>query len=209
MVKQPFSLPNKSYTFYDYFEMKAEVQDILAFFGYSFEVVEYHFPQKVHKLPYLTELQARLKRSLPFVILTTEAARREFLIAPVLQEILPETQAKVRTEYPIEVNNYLKGTLDYYLQGQHNILVIEAKQGDLLHGFTQLAVELVALDQWLEPSGDLLYGAVTMGEVWRFGLLDRQQKRVIQDLNLYAVPMNLAEIMQILIGILGSVATKE
>jgi hypothetical protein len=45
------------------------------------------------------------------------------------------------------VNEFLRGNLDYYLQGAHNIVVIEAKQADLTKGFTQLAVELIALDQ--------------------------------------------------------------
>ena len=40
----------------------------------------------------------------------------------------------------------LKGSLDYYLYSVGKLLVIEAKNADLAKGFTQLAVELIALD---------------------------------------------------------------
>lgn len=46
------------------------------------------------------------------------------------------------------VNEQLKSTLDYYLQSQdQELLVIEAKNADMQRGFTQLAVELIAVDQ--------------------------------------------------------------
>jgi hypothetical protein len=36
-------------------------------------------------------------------------------------------------------------------------------------GFTQLAAELIAISEVEE--GDVFYGAVTIGDVWRFGRL--------------------------------------
>ncbi|NET61595.1 MAG: hypothetical protein F6K47_37385 [Symploca sp. SIO2E6] len=54
--------------------------------------------------------------------------------------------------------SWLKGTLDYYFP---DLLVIEAKRDNLDHGFTQLAVELIALDQWINSESPILYGAVT------------------------------------------------
>jgi len=57
--------------------------------------------------------------------------------------------------------------LDYLLRSQKNLLVIEAKNDDLTRGFTQLAVELIALAEVEE--NNILYGAVTIGDVWRFG----------------------------------------
>ncbi|MBC6475220.1 MAG: hypothetical protein GDA48_22385 [Hormoscilla sp. GM102CHS1] len=58
------------------------------------------------------------------------------------------TQAQLRIEYPLKVNDRLKGDLDYYLYTRSIILVVEAKNADLSRGFTQLAMELIALDIW-------------------------------------------------------------
>lgn len=104
----------------------------------------------------------------------------------------------------MEVNDQLKGTLDYYLRARHRVLIIEAKNADLKRGFVQLAVELLALDQWLggEEGSDRLNGVVSMGDAWRFGYLDREAKRVTRDLNLYRVPADFEEIVGILVALL-------
>jgi hypothetical protein len=143
-----------------------------------------------------------LEEAIARVSLTSEAARREVLIAPILLEVAHITEAMVNIEYPIEVNPYLRGELDYYLQSKHNMLVVEAKQADLTRGFTQLAVELIALDQWVESADLILYGAVTTGDIWQFGSFQRQQRVVTQNLMLYRVPTDLEILMQILVGIL-------
>ena len=43
------------------------------------------------------------------------------------------------------VNNWLKGNLDYLLRNETGLIVVEAKTDDLTRGFTQLAVEMIAL----------------------------------------------------------------
>jgi hypothetical protein len=43
---------------------------------------------------------------------------------------------------------------------------------------------------------------VTTGDIWKFGLLNRTEKHIIQDLNLYRVPADLEDLLRILIGIL-------
>jgi len=74
------------------------------------------------------------------------------------------------------------------------LLVIEAKQADLSRGFTQLAVELIALDQWIDSELSVLYGSVTTGEDWRFAIYNRQEKQINEDLKLYRVPEELTEL---------------
>jgi hypothetical protein len=64
------------------------------------------------------------------------------------------------------------------------LLVIEAKQADLTKGFTTLAVELIALDQWTNSDTPLLFGAVTTGEDWRFGIYKREEKIILEDIKL-------------------------
>ena len=83
-------------------------------------------------------------------------------------------------------------------------MIIEAKNADLARGFTQLAVELIALDQWTTSEEPVLYGAVSTGDVWQFGRFHRKQRRIDQDLNLYRVPADLDDLFQILVGLLVS-----
>ncbi len=42
-----------------------------------------------------------------------------------------------------------------------------------------------------------------MGDGWRFAYLDRQAKRISQDLNLYSLPGHLEELLAILVAILS------
>ncbi len=193
-----------SYTFTDYFKMNAEIEDILAHFGYSVTAKTCTLPcGEIDRAP-LDAMRALLEETLPLLSLTNETARREFLISPVLLETVRQTHAKLKVEYPLEVDDELKGTLDYFLRAKHNVLVIEAKNADLQRGFTQLAVELIALDRWLEDetADEPLYGVVSIGDAWRFGYLEREAKRVTQDLNLYRVPADLEELVGMLVAIL-------
>lgn len=50
---------------------------------------------------------------------------------------------------------------------------------------------------------NILYSAVTIGDVWRFGKLDTKEDQITQDISLYRVPDDLEQLTQILIGILG------
>ena len=139
MPKIPILQPGQSYTFADYFKLNYDPEDILASFGFSLQLQALTLPQFVGQLERLANLKERIEESLPLLTLTSEVARREFLIAPVLIDLIHYTQAKLKVEYPININEQLKGSLDYYLQSQQSLLVIEAKNEDLQRGFTQLS----------------------------------------------------------------------
>jgi hypothetical protein len=194
--------PNQSYTFSDYFKLNFAPQDILAYFGVSLQRRSLQLPQYSGDLDRLAELKSRIEESLPRLSLTSEMARREFLIAPVLTDLLHYTQATLNIEYPVNVNNQLKGYLDYLLQNDQTFLVIEAKNEDLERGFVQLAIELIALDQWIESDQPILHGAISTGNIWQFGKFDRQSRIVTQDIDLYRVPADLSDLLRILINIL-------
>ncbi len=195
-----------SYNFSDYFKLSYYTEDILSYFGYTFTPQKLQLPTTDRPLNRLDDLRQRLEESLPLITLDSEIARREFLIAPLLMEVMHYTQAKVKVSYPLIVNDQLKGNLDYYVQSRNHLLIIEAKDENLQRGFTQLGVELIALDIALEPDSLVeisnLYGAVSIGNIWQFGLLNRQNKQIFQDLNLYRVPADLEELMKILVAIL-------
>ena len=197
--------PTQSYTFADYFKLNSEPDDILSYFGYGYELRSLTLPQTHRQLERLDSLKQRLEEILPYVSLTSEMARREFLIAPVLMELIHYTQAKIKVGYSLKVSEQLKGELDYFLQTQTQFLVIEAKNADLQRGFTQLAVELIAVEEAKFANYSMLYGAVSMGNIWQFALLDTQKKEILQDINLYRVPTDLLELLQVIVGILEPV----
>ena len=198
---------DRSYSFSDYFKLNFAPRDILAHFDATLQREVLNLPRSPDPLERLEDLRGRIEESLPRLSLTSEMARREFLIAPVLMEVLHYSDARLDVEYPISVSQQLRGSLDYLLQTDASLLVIEAKNEDLERGFVQLAVELIALDEWLDGElgeTDYLYGAISTGNIWQFGRLDRRSRQITQDLNLYRVPMDLREVLQTLLGILGS-----
>ncbi len=192
---------NQSYTFRSYFELAYETEDILAEFGYSFVRQQLCLPQTNKKLEIVSKLRQQIQETLPLVSLSSETARREILIAPVLLEVARLCQCQLRIEYPLYINERLKGNLDYLMRGDRQLLVIEAKKDDLTRGFTQLAVELIALSQW-QPELDMIYGVVTIGELWIFGKLDKHRQEISQDLDSFRVPADLESLVKVLVGIL-------
>lgn len=129
----------------------------------------------------------------------SEMARREALIFPVLRTVCKVIQAPLKIEYPVQVSAQLRGSFDDFIPAAQSLLVIvdaacpkdAAKNADLARGFTQLAVELIALDQWVDSPLPMLYGAMTTGDTWKFGLFERRLRQVQKDLNTYAVPNSL------------------
>ena len=198
--------PNQSYTFNKIFELRAEVDKLVEEFGYSLKRTRLNLPLHLGELDRLQDTRNRIEELLPYVNLANETARREVLIAPVVTDIVHYTRAQLRIEYPIRVTEQLQGILDYLLRTQSHLLVIEAKQEDLTNGFTQLASELIALDQWQDSTDiDLqpnLVGAVTTGVLWQFGVLNRHTKLIEQGLNSYRVTEDLEQLIRILVATL-------
>jgi hypothetical protein len=202
MSRPPIIQADQSYSFSDYFKLNFAPQDILAYFGVSLQRRSLKLPQYAGDLDRLIDLKSRIEESLPRLSLTSEMARREFLIAPVLTDLLHYTQATLNVEYPVAVSNQLKGSLDYLLQNKKAFLVIEAKNEDLERGFVQLAIELIALDQWIESDQLIIHGAISTGNIWQFGQFNRQSRSITQDLDLYRVPTDLSDLLRILVDIL-------
>ncbi len=204
-MKRPVIDPKKSYTFSDYFEMNIPIDELVTYFGYHYQLKFCTLPRSTVSLDYFAHLEQQIKSHLEYVYLTSETARREVLVAPILFNAATFLKTTVYIEYPLQVSHQLKGKIDYYLRRQDNsnLLIVEAKHDDMTRGFTQLAVELIALDQWLDDSDKPLYGIITMGNVWQFGILDRLSKQIIQDIRLYRVPDDIEDLLRILIAILA------
>lgn len=190
-----------SYTFPSYFELPNDTDEILAEFGYSFARAGLDLPRTNRDIDRLPELRQQLEETLPYVTLSSEAAKREILIAPVLARVAVTCRLILRIEYPLRVSDQLQGTLDYLIQSRHNLVVVEAKRDDLTRGFTQLAVEMIALSM-LEDAPEMLYGVVTMGDLWVFGQLSLQSRLITRDMGSYRLPDDLEDLACILVGIL-------
>jgi len=208
-MDKPFFIEGKKYTFSDYFDFNYPMEEIANALGYSFDtkIIDFPISENTDKAGTI-QLQKSFYEILPKISLNSEIAKRDFMIAPVLWVIIRHVKAKINVEYPIYVDDKLSGSLDYLIRSEQQLVVIEAKKGDLDKGFNQLMAELIALDK-IEKKDvpELLYGAISIGELWRFGILERSKSAIYRDLHTYRVPEDIEQIFLIIVGILqrGSV----
>jgi hypothetical protein len=180
---------DRLYLFSQFTEFSQPPDEILAELGYQLRIESLVLP-RTDPVDY-DSLQKSLERRIQLTPLTSEQARRETLVAPVLFEVVERLNLKLNIEYPL-VGKRAKGTLDYLIRSQTTLLVVEAKRDDLTRGFMQLAMEMIELGN--------CYGAITTGNIWQFAHLN--DRLITQDLNLYRVPGDLSELLSILTGIL-------
>ena len=192
--------PDENYTFSRYFELKIDPEDLAKEFDYTFERKWLNLPKYTGELERTEQTKSYIEEILPYVVLSNETARREWLVSPVLRDLIHYTKVKVRIEYPLKVTNLLQGNLDYFLESPRQILIVEAKKGDLDFGMTQLLSQLIALDQWQEDSTQTYFiGAVTTGKAWEFAKLNRQSKHIEQGLEDYYIPSDLDSLTRVLV----------
>lgn len=157
--------PNTSYSCSDYFKLSYPTKDIVAEFGYGYKLTKLSLP--VHQLTgTLEKLQNTFYKKLPHISLTSEAAKREMIVAPILLELLDYIDMDIDIEYPLYVDERLHGNLDYFIHSSQDVVIVEAKHADLERGFSQLTVELIAMAQYQDEQPEKLYGAVTVGDSW-------------------------------------------
>jgi len=191
---------DQSYTFSKYFELKIESKDLAKEFGYGFARKHLNLPLFTGELTRISEIQQGINEVLPYASLSSETARREILISPIILELVRSTKSEIYIEYSIKVTEQLQGYFDYFLENKKKILIVEAKKADLDFGMTQLFAELIALDLWQENEEQTeIIGAVTTGKIWEFAKLNRLDKIIEQGLQTYRVPEDLEPLMRILI----------
>ncbi|MFN7355346.1 MAG: hypothetical protein ACK5UZ_08425 [Pseudanabaena sp.] len=163
-----------------------EVQDLVKEFGYSFERKWLNLPQYTGELDRSPQTQERIEEILPYVSLTSDRAKREILVSPIIRDLIHYTKAKVRIEYPIQVTEKSQQILDYFIKSNQCTVITFAKGADTDFGMTELIASLIALDRWLEdPPQTNIIGAVTTGRTWEFARLNRQSKHIEQGLEMY------------------------
>ena len=89
------------------------------------------------------------------------------------------------------------------LSNSSAVVIIEAKKDDLEKGFSQLAVEMIAVS--VDRGHELaITGAVTTGNIWQFGVLDSEKKILTQDIEVYRSPADLEQLIDIFLSLLAN-----
>lgn len=130
--------------------------------------------------PFLQELAF----SLEYIdVYTSEAARTEAIIFPILREVYKTYHEHYSfwIQKPIVFNDKLSGVPDYVVATrsalgktvleQPLVIIAEAKKNDFEQGWGQCLVELVAAQKINGTTEVPIYGIVTDGKLWEFGSL--------------------------------------
>ena len=129
-------------------------------------------------------LRAVLRDNAPVALaISTEKARSELLIAPILMEARRLCDGKVSffsgAELNVDASRGLNGFCDYVLSRSPVqteldaplVTIVAAKNENLRAGIPQCAAEMYAAKLFNERRGravEAVYGAVTTGDAWRF-----------------------------------------
>ena len=192
------------YTFSDYFDSILSAQDIARGFGFTLEEVDLHLGHRLPESTDLTWLQRALQVNQNRSRLVNEFARRAAIVSPILYEVCEIADLRVNSEYGISVSPHLTGIVDYWIEAEVALLIVEAKESDLVRGFKQLIPELIASHYWSQSPVPTLFGGVTDGERWQFALLDRPQSQIRQDQRVYGL-----NDLESLVGTLVSIVQPE
>ena len=116
-------------------------------------------------------------------VFTSEAARAEAIIFPILREVYKSYHDKFSLwiQKTISYNASLNGTPDYLIATRSElgktvlekplIALVEAKKNDFEQGWGQCLAELVAAQKMNGDDRMPVYGIVTDGKLWELGKL--------------------------------------
>jgi len=129
-------------------------------------------------------LCAILDENVPLALaLSTEKARSELMIAPVLVEVRKRARRQISlfsgAGFPIDAAQGLTGVCDFLIAQSREqffihapvIVIVEAKNENFKAGMGQCSATMMAAQCFNAQAGTgltILYGAVTTGNVWKF-----------------------------------------
>jgi hypothetical protein len=128
-------------------------------------------------------LPAMLEEFVPLAVaISTEKARSEWIVAPILGDLRTQLQRRVSLfsgiEFTVESKLGLAGYCDFILSRSPIQLfletpiaaIVEAKNENLANGLGQCVATMVGARLFNEREGKtpLVYGGVTSGTAWRF-----------------------------------------
>ncbi|MCG5057020.1 MAG: hypothetical protein KA714_03170 [Limnoraphis sp. WC205] len=131
-----------------------------------------------------------LEYNVPLALaISTEKARSELIIAPILLELRRQLQDQISlfsgTEFNVAPELGLNGTCDFLISREREILfvrspvvtLVEAKKENINSGLGQCIAEMIAAQLFNEREGNQIqsiYGVVTSGNIWKFLKLNQQ-----------------------------------
>lgn len=119
-------------------------------------------------------------------IFSSEAARSELIISPLLREVYKQHSSHYSfwIQKSIVFDEVLCGTPDYMFSKRSPLgktvleapilIAVEAKKNDFQQGWGQCLAELVAAQKINHQDSQPVYGIVTDGNLWQFGRLQQQ-----------------------------------
>ncbi len=140
--------------------------------------------------PFRAQLQQTVALALK---VSTEKARSEFIIAPILAELWLLTDQQVGlfsgVDFTVDAAQGLAGVCDYIITRSPEqyfikapvLMLVEAKNEDMKRGYAQCIAEMLAAQTFNAREGaecDRVYGAVTIGERWKFLELEGATARI-------------------------------
>lgn len=148
---------------------------------------------------------SRLQRDMEMALqISTEKARSEFIIAPILAEMRHMAHNQVAlfsgVEFNIDALQDLSGFCDYIVTRSRQqmfveapvLMLAEAKNEDMKRGYAQCFAEMIAAQLFNAREGSevaKIYGAVSIGNQWKFLELEGALARIdmadyyIKDIN--------------------------
>ncbi|MFK0733205.1 MAG: hypothetical protein ACIWVG_18955 [Gloeotrichia echinulata HAB0833] len=124
--------------------------------------------------------------------ISTEKARSELIITPILLEIRRKFAYKIGyfsgISFNVDESRGLNGVCDFLLSASENqllitapvVAIVEAKDNDIKLGLGQCVAEMVAAQIFNERKGQsqTIYGVVSTGILWKFLMLEAQTIKI-------------------------------
>ncbi|MEQ9549365.1 MAG: hypothetical protein RIM23_07080 [Coleofasciculus sp. G3-WIS-01] len=161
-----------------------------------------HFFSQVAPIEPSQRLQETLEENLDLAVsISTEKARSELIITPILLEIRRRFQNKIGyfsgNTFNVDDAKGLMGACDFMLSASSNqslvtapvLTLVEAKDNDIRIGLGQCVAQMVAAQIFNNRNGreqQAVYGAVSTGTNWKFILLEKDRVKI--DLTEYFIP---------------------
>ena len=129
----------------------------------------------------------------PMAMANTEKARSEFMVAPILGELVKRLDYGIFVfsgkDFNVDSDRGLSGYCNFLVSRSPESIsiqapvctIVEAKKEDINGGIAQCIAEMVAAQIFNERKGaaiDRIYGVVTSGMAWRFLVLERTIARI-------------------------------
>jgi hypothetical protein len=163
---------------YSSFSLKQVQQD------FQLQLSSTAFLLNIPPIPPSSSLADSLAEGIPLAkALSTEKARSEFIIAPILLELRRLLDRRISLfsgeDFTIDPSLGLSGICDFVVSKSPSqftieapaIILIEAKKGELKAGWGQCIAEMVAAQKFNNSAGQPIpniYGTVTSGTLWQF-----------------------------------------